>query len=68
MPKPDVITKLFFVDYILSEESNSDDEVMFLISLIEDETKNHEEKEKTLHDYINSTFEKHYYLPMKEES
>jgi len=45
---PDTITKLFYVNWILEQSSNPIDEIMFLISLIEDETKNHKEKVKTL--------------------
>lgn len=45
---PDKITKLFYVNWILEQSSNPIDEVMFLISLIEDETKSHKEKTKIL--------------------
>ncbi len=55
-PKPDAITKLFYVNWILEQSDNPIDEVMFLISLIEDETKNHEEKVKTLYNDIEWTF------------
>ena len=42
MPKPDIVTKLFYVNWIVEQSDNAYDEVMFLISLIEDETMNHE--------------------------
>jgi hypothetical protein len=56
MTKPDMITKLFYVNWIAEQFDNGSDEIMFLINLIEDETKNHKEKVKTLHEDINWTF------------
>tara|TARA_R110002020_G_scaffold72443_3_gene186439 strand:- start:2823 stop:3035 length:213 start_codon:yes stop_codon:yes gene_type:complete len=56
MPKPDIVTKLFYVNWIVEQSDNAYDEVMFLISLIEDETMNHEEKVKTLHEDMECTF------------
>ncbi len=56
MIKPDTITKLFYINWIIEQSGEPVDEVMFLINLIEDETKTQEEKVKILYENIEWTF------------
>ncbi len=61
---PDVITKLFYVNWMLEQSDDPIDSVMFLINLIEDGTKSHKEKIKILHQDMEWVFSS--YTPSQE--